>query len=74
MLPLMYQEVIFLFEEETFRSQNTAICVFSTNPQTLTLNVPIPDKNKKSNLNFYCHTSLWRLKRFYEGFYSVKKN
>ena len=47
MLPLMYQEVIFLFEEETFRSQNTAICVFSTNPQTLTLNVPIPGKKKK---------------------------
>ena len=47
MLPLMYQEVIFLFEEEMFRSRNIAICLFSTNPQTLTLNVPIPEKKKK---------------------------
>ena len=34
---------------------------------TLTLNVPIPDKVKKIKLNFYFHTSLWCLKRFYEG-------
>ena len=33
----------------------------------LTLNVPIPDKVKKIKLNFYFHTSLWCLKRFYEG-------
>ena len=28
---------------------------------------PIPDEEKKINLNFYFHTSLWCLKRFYEG-------
>ena len=37
----------------------------------LTLNVPIPKKRK--NLNFYFHTSLWCLKRFYEGLKSLHK-
>ena len=29
---------------------------------------PNPRRREKINLNFYCHTSLWRLKKFYEGF------
>ena len=33
----------------------------------LLLNVPMPDKVKKIKLNFYFHTPLWYLKRFYEG-------
>ena len=33
----------------------------------LTLSIPIPGKEKKINLNFNFHTSLWCLKRFYEG-------
>ena len=33
----------------------------------LTLPVPISDKEKKIKLNFYFLTSLWCLKRFYEG-------
>ena len=33
----------------------------------LTLLTPIPDKEKKIKLYFYFHTSLWCLKRFYEG-------
>ena len=28
---------------------------------------PDPGQRKKINLNFYFHTSLWCLKRFYEG-------
>ena len=28
---------------------------------------PSPGRREKINLNFYFHTSLWRLKRFYEG-------
>ena len=30
--------------------------------------VPIPDVERKINLNSYFHTSLWCLKRFYETF------
>ena len=33
----------------------------------LTLPVPIQDEEKKIKLNFYFLTSLWCLKRFYEG-------
>ena len=33
----------------------------------LTRPVPIPDKKKKFKVNFYFRTSLWCLKRFYEG-------
>ena len=33
----------------------------------LTLLVPTPDEEKKINLNFDFHTSLWCPKRFYEG-------
>ena len=29
--------------------------------KTLALPAPIPDKEEKDNLNFYFHTSLWRL-------------
>ena len=28
---------------------------------------PDPRRRDKTNLNFYFHTSLWYLKRFYEG-------
>ena len=35
--------------------------------QYLTLPAPILDEEKKINLNFYFHTSLWCLRRFYEG-------
>ena len=31
------------------------------------LSVPVPDKVKKIKLNFYFHTSLWCLRKFYEG-------
>ena len=33
----------------------------------LTLPVSIPDEEKKINVKFYFHTSLWYLERFYEG-------
>ena len=33
----------------------------------ITLPVPIPDEEKKLSLSFYFRTSLWCLKRFYEG-------
>ena len=35
---------------------------FSVNPSRLD-----PGRREKINLNFYFHTSLWCLKRFYEG-------
>ena len=40
---------------------------------SLTVSVPIPDEEKKNELNFYFHTSLWYLKRFYEGLKSLDK-
>ena len=44
-----------------------ALCLSIKNTfVNLTLPVPIPDEEKK--LTFYFHTSLWFLKRFYEGF------
>ena len=33
----------------------------------LELAVPIPDDEKRINLNFYFHTFLWYLTRFYGG-------
>ena len=39
----------------------------------LTLLVPIPDEKKKIKINFYFHTSLWSLKRFYKGLKSLYK-
>ena len=39
----------------------------STLKRVLTLPVPIPDEEKTVKLNFYFHTSLWCLNRFYEG-------
>ena len=43
--------------------------------QLLTLPAPIPDKEIKINLNFYFHTFLLCLKRFYEGLKCIlKKN
>ena len=40
---------------------------------TLTITVPIPEEQKKVNLSFYLHTSLWYLKRFYEGLKDLHK-
>ena len=37
----------------------------------LTLPVPIQDEEKKIKLNFYFLTSLWYLKRFYEGLFAA---
>ena len=39
----------------------------------LTPFVPIPDKKKKKKLNFYFHSSLWCLKRFYGGLKGLHK-
>ena len=39
----------------------------------LTLPVPIPDEEKKIMLNFYFHTYMWCLKRFYEGLKDLHK-
>ena len=35
--------------------------------------IPIPDDEKKINLNFYFRTSLWYLQRFYEGLKGLHK-
>ena len=43
----------------------------SVNDFPLTLSVPIPDE--KRELNFNVHTSLWCLKRFYEGLKGLHK-
>ena len=40
---------------------------------SLTLLVPISDEKKKVKINFYFHTSLWSLKRFYKGLKSLHK-
>ena len=44
-------------------------CYLSENSGSvkLTFNILILDKKEKINLNFYFHTDLWCLKRFYEG-------
>ena len=34
---------------------------------------PDPGQREKINLNFYFHTSLWYLKRFYEGLKGLHK-
>ena len=34
---------------------------------------PNPGRREKTELNFYFHTSLWRLKRFHEGLKSLHK-
>ena len=34
---------------------------------------PNPGRREKIKLNFYFHTSLWCLKRFYEGLYDLHK-
>ena len=34
---------------------------------------PNPGRREKSKLNFYFHTSLWCLKRFYEGLKGLHK-
>ena len=34
---------------------------------------PDPGREKKINLNFYFHTSLWCFKRFYKGLKGVHK-
>ena len=34
---------------------------------------PNPGRREKINLNFYFHTSLWCLKRFYEGLKGLHK-
>ena len=39
----------------------------------LTFLTLIPDEEKKNNLNFYFHTFLWCLKRFYEGLEGLRK-
>ena len=56
---------------------NKAILILlcSTNIEycSLTLSAPIPSKEKKINLNFYFHTSLWYLKGFYEGLKDLHK-
>ena len=39
----------------------------------LTLPVPITDEGEKINLNIYFHSSLWCLKRFYEGLKGFQK-
>ena len=39
--------------------------------EILSLPVPIPAEEKKIKLNFYFHTSLWCLKRFYKPFLFV---
>ena len=35
---------------------------------------PDPGRKEKNNLNFYFHTSLWCLKRLYEGLKDLHKN
>ena len=41
-------------------------------PLALILPVPNPVKEKKFTFNFYFHTSLWYLKRLYEGLKEVR--
>ena len=40
---------------------------------SLTLSVPIPEEEKKIKLDFHFHTTLWCLKRFYEGYKGLHK-
>ena len=41
--------------------------LFIRDSSTLNPSRPDPGRREKVNLNFYFHTSLWWLKRFYEG-------
>ena len=44
------------------RNLSTELCTI-----ILTLPAPISGQREKINLNFYFHTALWCLKRFYDG-------
>ena len=74
----------FHFSGNNFRrgisGQNIAIWPFSASLRALIhakyilkLPVPIPDEKKKIKLNFYFHTSLWCLKKFYKGLKGLHK-
>ena len=41
---------------------------------TINLSRPNPGRREKIRLNFYFHTILWRLKKFYEGLKGLHKN
>ena len=44
-----------------------------TNKLSVNLSRPNPGRREKIKLNFYFHTSLWYLKRFYEGLKGLRK-
>ena len=58
----------FIFHKKYFRQGYWELC--DTN---LTLNVPIPNKKKKINLNFYFHTLCGASKGFIKAFEAFKK-
>ena len=68
-----------LFLSKIRPSHNTPIpkythhIINTFNLRALTLPVWISDDEKKQNLIFYFHTSLWCLKRFYEGLKGLHK-
>ena len=43
----------------------------SLSSETFNLSYPDPRRREKINLNFYFHTSLWCLKRFYKGLHKT---
>ena len=51
---------------------------FNSKSRSLTSNInpfrPNPGRREKNKLNFYFHTSLWCLKRFYEGLCGASKD
>ena len=49
-------------------------CGMSDRRKTFNPSRPNPGRREKIKLNFYFHTSLWCLKRFYEGLKSLHKD
>ena len=68
MLLFIAEQLLYDNEEGRLYKQMSQLNLFEPRNNLLTLPAPILDKEKKINLNFYFHASLWCLKRFYEGF------
>ena len=68
MLLFIAEQLLYDNEEGRLYKQMSQLNLFEPRNNLLTLPTPILDKEKKINLNFYFHASLWCLKRFYEGF------
>ena len=58
---------MYLFTGTKYSMKASFTDEISTRVSIINPSRPDPGRREKINLNFYFHTSLWCLKRFYEG-------